>query len=147
MATVVDVARYILEQPGFESMTTMKLQKLVYYCQAWSLAWEGEPLFNEDFQAWANGPVSSKLFSYHKGKFRISSADIGPADPDLFSEEQKETMQVVLAYYGEKSPQWLVDLTHQEQPWILARKGVPVGEPCSKIITKDSMQEYYGGLI
>ena len=55
MATVLDVAKYVLEHNG--RMTTMKLEKLVYYCQAWSLGWDEVPLFEEDFQAWANGPV------------------------------------------------------------------------------------------
>lgn len=53
--TVFDVAEYILEQHG--EMTSMKLQKLVYYCQAWHLAWSDEPLFRESIEAWANGPV------------------------------------------------------------------------------------------
>ena len=37
MASVYDVAAYILEKQG--AMTTWKLQKLVYYSQAWSLVW------------------------------------------------------------------------------------------------------------
>ena len=34
MASVFDAAAYILEKKG--EMTTLKLQKLVYYAQAWS---------------------------------------------------------------------------------------------------------------
>mgnify|MGYP001247259517 CR=1 FL=1 len=41
MVSVFDVASYILQKQG--PMTTMKLQKLVYYCQAWSLVWNEEP--------------------------------------------------------------------------------------------------------
>src|SRR5680860_1872649 len=56
MASVLDVAEYILKETG--SMTTMKLQKLVYYSQAWSLVWDEKPLFGEPIEAWANdGPV------------------------------------------------------------------------------------------
>ena len=54
MANVFDTAKYILEQKG--DMSTMKLQKLCYYSQAWGLVWDDEPLFDEDFEAWANGP-------------------------------------------------------------------------------------------
>ena len=60
MATVFDVAFYILDKLG--DMSTMKLQKLCYYAQAWSLAWDGFPLFDEEFQAWANGPVCRELY-------------------------------------------------------------------------------------
>ena len=49
MATVFDVAKYILEKKG--TMSTMKLQKLCYYSQAWSLVWDDQPLFNEDFES------------------------------------------------------------------------------------------------
>jgi uncharacterized phage-associated protein len=54
MGTIFDVAYYILDELG--EMSTMKLQKLCYYVQAWSLAWDENPLFDEDFQAWAKGP-------------------------------------------------------------------------------------------
>ncbi len=37
MANAKDVAQYILEKQG--EMTSIKLQKLVYYTQAWSLVW------------------------------------------------------------------------------------------------------------
>ena len=55
MATVFDAAKFILERKG--QMSTMKLQKLCYYAQVWSLVWDDYPLFDEDFEAWANGPV------------------------------------------------------------------------------------------
>ncbi|WP_412693926.1 type II toxin-antitoxin system antitoxin SocA domain-containing protein [Clostridium sp. AF22-10] len=64
MANVFDTAKYILEKSG--SMSTMKLQKLCYYSQAWALVWDDAPLFNEDFQAWANGPVCPELFIKHR---------------------------------------------------------------------------------
>ena len=60
MAKVKDVAQYILEKQG--DMTTIKLQKLVYYCQAWALVWTEAPLFEEKIEAWANGPVTPELF-------------------------------------------------------------------------------------
>lgn len=66
MASVLDVAAYILERRG--SMTAMKLQKLVYYSKAWHLVWDEESLFNEPIQAWANGPVVYDLYLEHKGR-------------------------------------------------------------------------------
>lgn len=59
MASVYDVATYILEKQG--AMTTWKLQKLVYYSQAWSLVWDDDVLFPEEIEAWANGPVVREL--------------------------------------------------------------------------------------
>ena len=125
----------------------MKLQKLVYYCQAWSLAWDGEPLFDEDFQAWANGPVCQKLFDFHKGRFVVDVSLFGSMREYAFTGTQLETLQGVLDYYGDKEPQWLSELTHKERPWRETREGVAMGEPSTKIIPKDLMQSYYGGLI
>lgn len=64
MANVFDVAKYILEKLG--TLSTMKLQKLCYYCQAWSLVWDDTPLFDEKFEAWANGPVCRNCFSHKR---------------------------------------------------------------------------------
>lgn len=145
MINVFNVAEYIVKKLG--EITTMKLQKLVYYCQAWSLAWDGKPLFDEDFQAWANGPVCPELFNFHKGKFLISKNDFKDIEKNEFSDEQKETIDAVLNDLGEKSGQWLSDLTHSELPWTEARKGYKPGERCENIIEKEAMQDYYCGLI
>ena len=143
MADIFCVANYILQNVG--SMTTMKLQKLVYYCQAWSLAWDGEPLFEEDFQAWANGPVCPQLYYLHKGEFSVSKDYFNEHECD-FSNDQIETMNAVIHHYGDKNPHWLSELTHKELPWREARKGLPPGSRCENIISKENMQEYYGGL-
>lgn len=143
MANVFDTARYILEQSG--SMSTMKLQKLCYYSQAWALVWDDSPLFQEEFQAWANGPVCPELFFKTKGSYSVNASDETGGIGDL-SEEQKDTINRVLDYYGKHDAQWLNQLTHMEEPWIKAREGVPSGAGCNQIITKESMALYYGGL-
>ena len=144
MARVYDVARYILQSAG--PMTTMKLQKLTYYCQAWSLSWDEVPLFEEDFEAWANGPVCPDLFAAHKGQFIVNEHQFDEYEREDFSENEIETMDAVLDYYGDKDPQWLSELTHKERPWKEARRGYAPGAYCNKVITKESMQDYYGGL-
>lgn len=145
MPSVEQVAKYILQSIG--KVTTMKLEKLVYYCQAWSLAWDEVPLFEEDFQAWANGPVCPELFSKHKGLFVVDENLLNDVIDYDFNKDQKETIQAVLDYYGNKKPQWLSELTHKEDPWKIAREGCPAGSSCTNIITKESMQLYYGGLV
>lgn len=144
MATIFDVAKYISNKKG--RMTTMKLQKLTYYCQSWSLAWDEVPLFDEGFQAWANGPVCPELFEKHRGSFVIDNTFFDALPDYDFNPDELETMDNVLAYYGDKEPQWLSELTHKEAPWKEARKGVPNGISCNNVISKESMQQYYGGL-
>lgn len=142
MANVFDVAQYILEKQG--SMTTMKLQKLVYYSQAWSLIWDEKPIFPECIQAWASGPVVPELYDSHKGIFKISRLRKGNADN--LNPEEKKTIDAVLKTYGDKSAQWISDLTHMENPWSEARQGFSPGQNCDKEITPASMCEYYSSL-
>lgn len=142
MSSVLDSAAYILGKRG--AMTTMKLQKLVYYSQAWSLVWDEEPLFSERIEAWANGPVCPVLYDAHRGVFRISEVPQG--DSSKLNVPQRETIDAVLEFYGPKSAWWLSDLTHQESPWINARKNLSSGERGNKEITHAEMAEYYAGL-
>ena len=140
---VFDIAAYILER--MEIMTTMKLQKLVYYSQAWSLVWDEKPLFEEDIEAWANGPVVRKLFDCHRGMYEISSMPLG--NSDLLDQEQRDTVDAILEYYGHRSAQWLIELTHIEDPWVQARKGLPKLERGNRVISLDAMADYYSSLL
>jgi uncharacterized phage-associated protein len=140
--SVFDVAKFILKTLG--PMTAMKLEKLVYYCQAWSLVWDEQPLFKEKIRAWANGPVVYELFKQTQGLYMVSS--IGVGDPKKISATQKATILAVLKYYGKKQSQWLSDLAHLEQPWRNARKGLSDNERGYNEITHAAMMEYYGNL-
>ena len=126
-------------------MTAMKLQKLVYYAQAWSLVWDEEALFPEKIRAWANGPVVRELYDVHQGQFQVDKVKGGRSN--CLTETQRETVDAVLEFYGNKSGQWLSKLTHRETPWRKARIGLDDGDRSNREITLSSMEEYYGGLV
>jgi uncharacterized phage-associated protein len=142
MATVHDVAAYILSKTG--TITTMKLQKLVYYSQAWSLVWDDRPLFGETIQAWVNGPVVRELYDAHRGAFDVSAWPQG--DASKLDATARDTVDAVLSFYGQHSGQYLSDLTHMEQPWKEARKGLGPTDRSEATITPAMMNEYYGSL-
>ena len=143
--SALDVAAYILEKYSKKSpITAWKLQKLVYYCQAWSLVWDEKPLFKEKILAWANGPVVKELYDEHKRKFYVEK--ISKGNPTRLSNNQKDTIDQVLNAYGNKSAQWLSDLTHLEEPWIQALKGLNPGERGASEISISFMLEYYSGI-
>jgi uncharacterized phage-associated protein len=142
VANVHDVSAYILKQWG--AMTAMKLQKLVYYSQAWGLVWDEEPLFPERIEAWANGPVVRELYDVHRGQFRVVSNPLG--DPDALNEDQIDTVKGILKFYGKMPSQELSDLTHREAPWRDARSGLQPGDRGNREITHESMAEYYSSL-
>ncbi len=143
MATVLDVATYILGKQG--PMTAMKLQKLCYYAQAWSLVWDEKPLFRARIEAWANGPVIQRLYDAHRGKFKVT-AQLIPGDKSALTREERATVDAVLKHYGNKSSQWLSELTHREHPWKNARKGLSPSQRSRVEITHAAMAEYYGAL-
>jgi len=146
VASVFDVVKYILSKKS--KITAMKLQKLVYYCQAWSIVWDGKLLYKENIEAWVNGPVVRELYEKHKGIYEIKGddfiADLG--DVSKLNKNQTDTIDGVIKYYGDKSPQWLSDLTHKEDPWKKTREGLLDGERGEQIISHASLEEYYSSL-
>jgi uncharacterized phage-associated protein len=133
VATVFDVAAYILGREG--AMTALKLQKLVYYAQAWSLAWTGRPLFPEPVEAWERGPVVRTLWEAHRGQFLVECLPQG--DPTQLDAAARDIIDAVLSHYGHLSPDALSELTHQEAPWreTFARGG--------GVIDLDTLRAYY----
>lgn len=144
MATVFDVAKYILSERGQTS--TWKLQKLCYYAQAWTYTWTDKPLFDEEIQAWANGPVCPVLFNAHRGLYNVSQSDIPNGNKDNLTDEERECIDVVLAHYGDWKPYELREQTHSEKPWIKARAGLSDGARSSNPIPVEDMGKYYGSL-
>lgn len=139
MATSCDVAALILNELG--PMTSMKLQKLVYYSQAWHLVWDEERLFDDRIEAWANGPVCPKLYAQHRGMFVVEPGSIS-GDPNALTASQRESVQAVCDSHGDISAADLSRMTHMEPPWREARGDLPAGASSQAEITLDSLQWY-----
>jgi uncharacterized phage-associated protein len=136
MPNIFDVAGYILRTVGGE-ISTVTLQKLCYYAQAWHLAYEGKPLFGEDFVRWDNGPVCKELFAIHRGRFCIGEQSI---KQEFYSGEelsfgQLEVIDMIMDKYGKFDSEVLSKLTHEESPWLETKK--------NEVIDKDLMRDYY----
>jgi uncharacterized phage-associated protein len=124
-----------------DPITNLKLQKLVYYAQAWHLALHGRPLLAERFQAWVHGPVCPPLYQRfrHYGWNPISEDVAVPTLPDGVEEHLREVMEA----YGGFSAWDLERLTHAEEPWIRARGGLAAHEPSTASISEDDMRSFY----
>ncbi len=140
MANVFDVAKYILRSIGGQ-ISTLKLQKLCYYAQATRLAWEGVPLFQEEFLRWDNGPVCRELFDVHKGHTYVSSKIIEASrlSESGLSLEEESDIEEAIEDYGQYSGRELSDMTHLESPWLNTQK--------NEIISKDLIKDYYYSLL
>jgi len=128
-------------------MTAMKLQKLCYYAYGYHLAWEGRKLFPEPFEAWANGPVSRPLYREHRGRLTLGPGEI-PGDPGALDSDERESVDLVLRAYGGQSAHQLSLMTHNEQPWIAARRRSKAGplERSTAKLRDDEILEYFDAL-
>ena len=151
--TVFDVAAYIMKKYApmarkHGPISAMKLQKLVYYSQAWSLVWDEKPLFKEKIEAWVFGPVVRTLFDMNRGLYKPRKIGPDMGDPEKLNEDQQETVDLIVRDYGKLTPEELTGLTHQEPPWQKARNRAglkPLERGSEKILHKD-MVEYYSSL-
>lgn len=134
-----DVASAVIDRLG--PMDTMRLQKLVYYVQAWHLARTGLPAFNEQIEAWRDGPVVRELFAIHRRKFTVTEWSTGSAAS--LQPELTRTLEWVMGRYGTMSGVQLSRISHAEGPWLVARDSVQPGEASSAIIALDMIRTYY----
>jgi uncharacterized phage-associated protein len=143
-----DVAKYFLWVANKQnaSISNLKLQKLVYYAQAWHLAINGQELFAEDFQAWVHGPVIPELYNEYK-RFEWMPIQNEIEDDRIifeFTDGTLSLLQEVTEQYFACDVYDLERMTHAEAPWQTARDSIPADVPSTAIIDKGLMQEYYG---
>lgn len=152
MKTSKQIADWILSQVNTEkgdTISPLKLQKLLYYCQAWHLAIFDEELFEEEIQAWAHGPVIPSQYNRFSYIFRNDNITPSKVNIEKITFENKNTenlLNEVYSIYNEHSASYLEDLTHSENPWIDARGDLKEWERSNNIITKESMKEFYSKL-
>lgn len=119
--SVEAVANYIMNwfNARSESVTNLKMQKLVYFAQGFVLAELRHPLFREKLEAWAYGPVVREL--YLKLNKYQSAPITAPLDCDDFIEkDSREGQQIerMLRMLGHLTATQLVKLSHQKNtPW------------------------------
>jgi uncharacterized phage-associated protein len=98
---------------------------------------------DDEFQAWANGPVAPELYDRHRGQYLVSTVE---GDPSVLDQTARDTIESAIRFYGDKNSQWLSDLTHEEAPWREARGDLPPGARSTAVISHEAMAEYYSAL-
>ena len=132
-----------VDREAGESITHLALQKLLFFAQAWYLANKGEPLFPEDFEAWAHGPVIRSIWE----RFRNNSWDSlsPPGGAKEIVGEPAELLEHVYEKYGQYGAKKLERLSHERGgPWEAARAGLPPEARCEKVIPKGEIRAFYG---
>ena len=119
----------------------MKLQKLCYFATGWHLAMHDRPLFPEEFQAWADGPVSPNLYRHHRGQFSVGSWPEGR--PERLSAEERATVDSTVIAFGDFSAEQLSFSTHMQKSWIEARADTPPGARSTAIISTEAIAQFF----
>lgn len=151
MYTANEIADYVIFRIASDDdsgVMNLKLQKLLYYCQAWKLAFDDSALFEGAFQAWIHGPVNRTLYDRFKGSKSlyslISMKDIEDAAIiEKIDAESKSHINSILDAYAPFSATDLEVMTHREDPWIQARKGYSPTQRCEEVIDEKLMKQYY----
>jgi len=160
---IIDLSRFLLYyfiKDGIP-ISHLKLQKVLYYTQAWHLVYfDRNPFFDEQPEAWVNGPVYRTVYNEFKpiGIYNnITVEKLTPNDLDEELEkyklklnldnEQFEFINSIIKHYGLMTHEKLIYITHTESPWNMARKGLGVFDYSDNKITHDSMYEYYKNLL
>ena len=146
--TASDIAKYFIAsfQKKKKEISNLKLQKLLYYAQAWYLALYGSPLFADSIEAWVHGPVVRSVFQeYRKFKWNpLSTSDSGNVS---FADTTKDHLEEVIRVYGKYDAVFLERLTHRESPWRDARGSLAPDEPSNRVITHEAMKKFYSALL
>src|SRR6185436_14342411 len=94
--TALDVAQYILHIANHEgqSLDPLKLGKLVYYVQSWSLVFKGETIFDEVIEAWTHGPVVEQVYQEYR-EFGFTKINKFSQNYPLFGEDEQQIIREV----------------------------------------------------
>ena len=144
MCTALRIAEYILclAQEYGDLITNLKLQKLLYYAQAWFMVNNnGEKLFEDEIEAWQYGPLVPAVYNEYSRFGRnpiILDDNCYSSKFDDLCDNVKEFLEEFCQQFFRYSATEMVTATHKEQPWIEAiEKGIRTP------IDTDTMYRFY----
>ena len=142
---MLKVIAYIFEK--LEEVTPLMLQKLLYFIQGVYSALYGEPIFEEDCRAWIHGPVYLEVYDLFRN-FKYNPIDdarfaILEGKEDSLTEGEKQVIDLVVNTFGMYSGKALEKITHNEAPWLEARKGYGDSIPSNELLPKERIMNYY----
>lgn len=140
-----EFARYILAKNG--SISNMKLQKLIFYTEVVFMAVTNKSLFEENYEAWKHGPVLPSVYHEFK-KYSLLRSNIPytreSKDTELnLSSEYVELIDKVIEVFGKHNEDALRNSSHNEQPYKVARRGVPEDASSNAIMEKTQLKKFY----
>lgn len=139
------VIAYVFEK--LEEVTPLMLQKLLYFIQGIYSALHGKPIFVEDCRAWIHGPVYPEVYDLFRD-FKYNPIDdarfaLLEGTEGALTEDEKRVVELVVNTFGIYGGKVLEKITHNEEPWLEARKGYDDSIPSSALLPKERIMQYY----
>jgi uncharacterized phage-associated protein len=137
------IARWFInntDREAGEGITHLKVQKLVYYAQAWFLANFDRPLFEEELEAWTHGPVVRSVYNKYRN---TGFVPLEPETPAALPVVVVPFLERVNSEYAQYSAKKLEQLTHDESPWLTTRGNLPIEARCERAIDKLLIRNFY----
>ena len=134
--------RYLLLMTS--EITPLALQKLLYFAQGFKKAFSDIFMFEEACEAWAHGPVYRDVYHKYKeyGYNPIEEYDLTYENIYL-TDDEKDLIDHIILYFGCYSGKILENMTHSEEPWRAARRGLVDGERSERVIEKQDIDAYF----
>ena len=121
-----------------ESITNLKLQKLMYFMEGLYMVLTDEDyLFEQEFFAWNLGPVCKELYDYYKecGNENIELTEEKRKKIINFPNINKVFVEVLFKVFSGWSAYELVELTHEQgSPWYHIKNNIE--EESNQIVYK-----------
>lgn len=148
MYSVLDISRYVINKSidNGKPISNLKLQKLLFYVQAYFLVESGSKLFEEPIVSWKYGPVvveaydefksygaaaiSDPIIEYTEFELSDDSFDFSVIthrfSNDLIEVGVRVAIDVVLQAYANYSAIDIMRKTHNEDPWMSTENGCEI---------------------
>lgn len=140
------IANYFLTR---STLTPKKIQKMVYYAYSWFIALNNENaneitnvLFEERPEAWLHGPVFPSLYTHFK-EFNWHEVPRIESEMVFANNDINNFLDNIWNVFGELSADELEYMTHQEDPWINARRNINSGDRSNNLISLADIFNYY----
>ncbi len=141
MYNALQVAEYVIEYSTSNGtpVSNLRLQKVLYFIQAEFMVSKNVACFNDKIEAWDLGPVIPTVYRKYKvfGASSIPVVNNVSFDNGITSDDIKTISQTV-DQCNRYSTSALVEITHNQEPWIKAYNSI-----FSKEISPNSLYEYF----
>ena len=134
---VQEIAKKIIAKTDTEhgdTISNLKLQKMLYYMQGFHLAFFGTPLFEEEIKAWQYGPVVPSVYEEYK-RYESKAIDLPEGPVIELTEDEEAVFDNVYDEYNQFSAVALMKMTHEESPWRSTE--------ISQVIDKEKIKQFF----